>query len=42
MSGHRASEHRGTQNWEALIEDFQELGFLSEDTDKDALAPRCL
>jgi len=31
--------HLGTQNWEALIEDFQELGFLSEDTDKDALVP---
>ncbi|CAL1141717.1 unnamed protein product [Cladocopium goreaui] len=31
--------HLGTQNWEALIEDFQELGFLSEDTDKDALIP---
>ncbi|CAJ1368415.1 unnamed protein product [Effrenium voratum] len=31
--------HLGTQNWEALIADFQELGFLAPDTDKDALVP---
>lgn len=31
--------HLGTQNWEALIADFQQLRFLAEDVDQAALVP---
>jgi len=31
--------HLGTQNWEALIVDFQQLRFLAEDVDQAALVP---
>mmetsp|Transcript_97166 Transcript_97166/g.245055 ORF Transcript_97166/g.245055 Transcript_97166/m.245055 type:complete len:865 (-) Transcript_97166:164-2758(-) len=31
--------HLGTQNWDALIDDFVALGFLAEDTDKGVLIP---
>lgn len=31
--------HLGTENWEGFVEDFIQLGFLPEDTDKGELIP---